>query len=246
MVKAVIYLVKVITAAVAAITLVSCNYKIDLGKNIKGSGNVITEHRQLSGFKNVTVCCGLDCEVIQGNKFDVEVVADDNLIKGIKTTVENETLVISSEYNNYININSKRIIVTLPNIKSLESTSGSSLKTRDVITSNDIKVKSSSGSHLEANIESDIIDLESSSGSEMDVTGKALKLYTSSSSGSSIDADRLLANEVSAESSSGSSTNVHPIVTFNAKASSGSSINYKTNPKNVKLDESSGGSISKD
>ena len=33
---------------------------------------------------------------------------------------------------------------------------------------------------------------------------------------------------------------------FNAKASSGSSINYKTNPKNVKLDESSGGSISKD
>ena len=80
----------------------------------------------------------------------------------------------------------------------------------------------------------------------MDVTGKALKLYTSSSSGSSIDANRLLANEVSAESSSGSSTNVHPIVTFNAKASSGSSINYKTNPKNVKLDESSGGSISKD
>lgn len=240
------YLVKIVITAVAAITLVSCNYKIDLGKNIKGSGNVVTEHRQLSGFKNVTVCCGLDCEVIQGDKFDVEVVADDNLIKGIKTTVENETLVLSSEYNNYINIKSKKVIVTLPNIKSLESTSGSNLITRDVIVSNDIKVKSSSGSHLEANIESDIIDLESSSGSEINITGKALKLYTDSSSGSSIDAARLLANEVNSQSSSGSSTDIHPIVTLNAKASSGSSINYNANPKNVKLDESSGGSISKD
>ncbi len=246
MVKAVIYLVKIVTTAVVAITLVSCNYKIDLGKNIKGSGNIISEHRQLSGFKNVTVCCGLDCEIIQGNNFDVNVIADDNLIKGIKTTVENGTLVISSEYNNYINIKSKKVVVTLPEINSLETTSGSNLTTKGVIVGNDIKIKSSSGSQLEANVESDIIDLETSSGSEMNIEGKALKLYTDSSSGSSIDADKLLANEVNSQSSSGSSTNVHPISSLNAKASSGSSINYNTNPKNVKVDESSGGSISKD
>jgi hypothetical protein len=46
-----------------------------------------------------------------------------------------------------------------------------------------------------------------------------------------------LANEVNSQSSSGSSTNVHPITSLNAKASSGSSINYNTNPKNVKVDE---------
>ena len=80
----------------------------------------------------------------------------------------------------------------------------------------------------------------------MNIEGKALKLYTDSSSGSSIDANNLLANEVNSQSSSGSSTNVHPISSLNAKASSGSSINYNTNPKNVKVDESSGGSISKD
>lgn len=246
MTKIVVLFSKIVTAALVALTLASCNANFDLGNSIKGSGKVVTEKRNLSNFDKVTVANGLECEIVQSNTFDVMVEADDNLINGIKTKVENNTLVIYSEYNNYINITAKKITVKLPKIVSLESSSGSTLKSGNLITGEDITLKSSSGSSMEIAVESDKVTLETSSGSEQQVSGKALKLYTASSSGSHIDADELLANEVYAQSSSGSSTTVNPIVLLDGKASSGSSITYTKTPKEVRVDESSGGSVSKE
>jgi len=81
---------------------------------------------------------------------------------------------------------------------------------------------------------------------EQKIKGKALVLFTSSSSGSSIEAEHLFANEVSSQSTSGSSTDINPLVSLKAKASSGSSIEYRNIPKTLSKEESSGGSVSRD
>jgi hypothetical protein len=52
-----------------------------------------------------------------------------------------------------------------------------------------------------------------------------------------------LANEVTAQSTSGSSIDVHPLVSLNAKASSGASIEYDGKPKTIVKEETSGGSV---
>ncbi|MFN3754132.1 head GIN domain-containing protein [Flavobacterium sp.] len=246
MTKFVIFFSKVITAALVALSITSCDHNINFGKSVTGSGNVITEKRNLSNFDKVTVSRGLDCEVIFSDQLEVIVEADDNLVNGIKTTVENGTLEISSEYSNYNNVKSKKVIVRMPKIVSLESSSGSTLKSGNVLNSDDITFKSSSGSSLEVEVEADKVTLETSSGSEQKVVGKALKVFTASSSGSHIDANGLLANEVKAQSSSGSSTTVYAALLLDAKASSGSSITYLNSPKEVRKEESSGGSVSKD
>ena len=87
--------------------------------------------------------------------------------------------------------------------------------------------------------------MESTSGSDIEVTGKALKAETSSTSGSDIDAGKLMANEVFAQSTSGSSTKVHPILILKGKATSGGDIIYTNVPKKIEKEENSGGSISK-
>lgn len=246
MTRFVIFFSKMIAATLVALSITSCNHTLDFGNSIKGSGNVVTEKREVAAFDKVTVSQGLECEVIFSDKLEVTVEADDNLVKGIHTTVLNGTLEISSEYDNYINVTSKKIIVRMPKIVSLESTSGSSLRSSGLLTSADITLKSSSGSSLEVEVEADKVTLETSSGSEQKVTGKALKVYTASSSGSHIDANGLLANEVYAQSSSGSSSSVNAAVLVDAKASSGSSINYSGLAKEVRKEESSGGSVSKE
>jgi hypothetical protein len=246
MTRFVVFISKLIAATLAAISLTSCNHSIDFGNSITGSGNVITEKRNVTTFDKVTVSQGLECEVIFSDNLEVTIEADDNLIKGIHTTVQNGTLDISSEYDNYINVASKKIIVRMPKIVSLESTSGSTLKSGNTLNSDDITLKSSSGSTLEVNVEADKVTLETSSGSDQKVTGKALKAFTASSSGSHLDANGLLANEVFAQSSSGSSTLVNAAVLLDGKASSGSSISYINSPKEVRKEESSGGSVSKD
>ena len=246
MTKFVVLLSKVIAATLLALSITSCNHNINFGNSINGSGNVVTEKRNVAAFDKVTVSQGLECEIIYSDKLEVTVEADDNVIKGIHTTVENGTLDISSEYDNYINVASKRITVHMPKIVSLECTSGATLKSGNILISDDLTLKSSSGSSMEAEVESDKVTLESSSGSEQKIIGKALKVYSASSSGSHIDANELLANEVFAQSSSGSSTTVHAALLLDGKASSGSSISYTNSPKEVRKEESSGGSVSKE
>jgi hypothetical protein len=244
MVKFVMYCVKALAAAIIGLLVTSCNGNFNVGKSITGSGNVVKEQRNLNTFDKVTVCCGLECEIVQAADYKVTVEADDNLIRDIKTTVENGTLVIATDYTNYKNVSSKKIIVQMPIVKKLETTSGSSLTSSNLHGSN-VRIKTSSGSKMEITVESDTISLESSSGSHQRIKGKALILKTKSSSGSTIDAKDLMANEVSSESSSGSSTKTHPLLHLKASASSGSSISYVNQPKTISKEESSGGRISK-
>lgn len=243
MIKIMIHLVKIVIAFVVALLFSSCNMNMNFdGKSIKGSGNVVTQQRDVKDFTKIEVKKGIECIVTQGNTFKVEVQADDNLQEGILTTVENGTLKISSKYNNYHNV-TKIVRVQLPVIDVLEATAGSELKTNGAIKSNSILLKSSSGSEIYAHIESEKIALESTSGSDLKVEGKAIDLTTASSSGSHIDAQKLLANNVVAQSTSGSDTDVNPLLSLKAKASSGSSIDYYSNPKQITKEETSGGSV---
>jgi hypothetical protein len=242
MIKLMIHLVKIIVATFITILFSSCKYDMNLRNSITGSGNVVTRTRNVTDFDKITLSDGLDCEVIQGNT-SVKVEADDNLQDGIKTSVENGILLISSKYNNYDDVKSKKVIVTLPIISNLTTESGSHLFTKNAIKSNEIYLKSSSGSKIDANVESEKINCDSSSGSAIEIEGKAIYLDTESSSGSTIDAKRLFANEANARSSSGSSTIINPILSLKAHASSGSSINYQRRPKTISVKESSGGSV---
>ena len=236
----------VITLTTIAVTLLfsSCKTDINLGNGLDGNGNVKTETRTISQqFTKITVNRGIDVIIEQAETVAVAVEADENLLKHITTTVENGTLIITSDEN--IDDSKKETVrVTMPTIEALETTGGSTLKTKNTLRGNKLLVKSSSGSELTANLEYEKVHAESTSGSDMTLSGKALQLESASSSGSQINADKLLANEVHAQATSGSSTEVNALVKIDGKASSGAFINFDGAPKTVKKEESSGGSVS--
>lgn len=234
-----------LTILLFTINLISCNGNYNVIGGIEGSGNVVREKRNLeASFTKIKASTGIQLLLEQNSPSKVEVEVDDNLMKYIITKVENGTLIVKIDGN----INSMKSVivrVVMPNIESLETSSGSSIKAVEKISGNTMVMKTSSGSSIEGEIEYEKVSCESTSGSKIKVSGKALALDTKSSSGSEIDAKDLAANEITAQSTSGSSTIINPIVLLNAKASSGSSINFVKEPKKVVKEESSGGSISK-
>lgn len=247
MVKFALFCTKVIAVTTTALLLSSCHVKdIHIGEGIDGNGNVSTQTRNVgSNFSKIDVNRGLSVIVEQSDSYFVEVEADDNLQSHITTTVENGTLVITTD-ENIDEATAKIIHVKMPSLTEIELSSGSNVSTKGVYKGTNIEVKASSGSQSELDLEFDNISCETSSGSSVNLSGKALKLTTDSSSGSQIEAQNLLVNDVVSESTSGSATNVHPLVSLNGKASSGSSINYDSSPKTVTKEESSGGSVSKE
>lgn len=224
----------------------SCNHSVNFGNGIDGSGNVITEKRNIrQKFTKISASTGVNVILEQGSPTMVEVETDDNLIEHVVTEVENGTLIVKIDGN--INMMSTiNVRVKTETISSLESSSGSSITSKNTLNGSSIALKSSSGSEIEVDLEYENVSCESTSGSEIKTSGKALKLETKSSSGSQIDASNLATNEVYAQSTSGSSITVKPIVKLDAKASSGSSIDYIQEPKSITIDETSGGSVSKE
>ena len=226
------------------LTLASCNANLNLGDGIDGSGNVVTEKRTIEApFTKIDASTGVEVIVEQGATTEVEVEVDDNLMEHIVTRVENGTLIVKIDGN--INTMESAIVrVSTKTIEGLESSSGATIRSKNTLKGTNLALKSSSGSTINTDLEYEKVSSESTSGSEIKLSGKALTLDTKSSSGSEIDAKDLAANEITAQSTSGSNTTVNPIVLLNAKASSGSSIDYVKEPKKVVKEETSGGSVS--
>lgn len=245
MIKLITLITKFIIAALMALLFSSCIHSsIHLGNGIKGSGNITTESRPASqDFKRIEVSHGIRVNVQQADNKSISVKADDNLQQHIITKIENGVLKIEAD-ESYNSTETPVVNVQLPVINGLDASSGSEITSSGVLITENIDVKSSSGSEINISVEADAIKMESSSGSSIEASGKALKLETSASSGSRIDAENLLTNNVISQATSGSSTSVYPIVKLEAKASSGSSINYLKTPKTLSKEENSGGSVS--
>lgn len=65
-----------------------------IGNGIKGSGNLKTETRQVSGFHEVVLSGIGDLEITQGQNESLEIEAEDNILAVIETKVESGTLYI--------------------------------------------------------------------------------------------------------------------------------------------------------
>ncbi|MEZ4786710.1 MAG: head GIN domain-containing protein [Flavobacterium haoranii] len=240
MIKLIIQLTKIIVATLIALFMNSCvNFN-----SISGDGNVTTSKRKVTNFTAVDANTGLEVVIKQGNNFFVEVEADSNLQDHIKTEVENNTLKVYCDQNIYKS-SARKVYIEMPVVQAISTSSGASLESQNTIVSDILKLDSSSGSEMKLTIKSQKLTCDSSSGSEINVSGEAIDVTTSSSSGSSINLSKLVAENVSSDSSSGSSTTVNAKNKLKANASSGSSIDYLSSPKEVTLDENSGGSISK-
>ncbi|MEL1243906.1 head GIN domain-containing protein [Flavobacterium sp. DGU11] len=242
MIKVITHVAKAIVAVAAALLFFSCGIDVNF-KQMDGSGNVVTKERKLTGdYKAISVARGLEVVIEQGSNYAVIVEADDNLQDHITTEVSNGELKISADVN-IRNATSKKVIVKLPHIESIEASSGSSITSRNTLKSESIDLSSGSGSSLDVTIEAKDSSCESGSGSTLTLAGKVDNLQTESSSGSSLNARKLTAKKVIAEASSGSTSTVNAVESLSAQASSGASINYVSTPANLTKKASSGGSV---
>ncbi len=243
MIKIITWITKLIVVALTALLFGSCNYNLT---TTKGSGHITTEKRTVAGdFKGVKVSNAIELVIEQADKTEITVEADDNLQKSILTEVENGVLIISSESDMHIRNEKRKVWVKMPIIEELQASSASQIRSANTLKGNQISIKTSSAASTDLDLEMDHIHCQSSSGSSLKIKGLALKLEAKASSGSSLKLYKLLANEVVADASSGATIQVHPIIKLKAEASSGASVDYDIEPKNIEKNMSSGGSIQK-
>jgi hypothetical protein len=187
--------------------IVSSACVVSLGwKTVRGSGKVTSEMREVSGFDQISICCGMQLMLIQGDTEALEVEADDNLLPEIVTEVRAGELVIRYRDRDggtqYLPSQPVRVQVSAVQINKLVVSGGSGLEAgplqadglamdlsggsrarMDAITAGDFKVVVSGGGDFSAqDLRLTTLDLDLSGGSSasLDILqSESLKLESS-------------------------------------------------------------------
>lgn len=195
------------------------NFSLKVG-SVKGSGQMGTEVRELSGFRKIDASGVFQVEIVAQKDFSVEVEADDNLLQYITTEVRRGVLKLETE-RKLNTSNPIRVRISAPDIEGIETAGAANV----------ILTELKNGS----------LEIDSSGASKIKVSGETAKLVVDVSGATQVDAVGLAAENANVEAS-GAST-VELLVNGNLKtnASGASTIRYAGSPRDV-VKKSSGAS----
>lgn len=212
-----------LTASIAA-TFGCGGMNINNVSGIKGSGNLKTETRNVSGFKKIKAGGVVKLDVAVQKDFSMSIETDDNLLTHVTTEVNGDTLVIGSKENispsSAINIK-----ISMPDLIDLDL-SGASTGT---ITA----------------VKTDALEVELSGASKIKLDGEVKSFTARASGASNLDAENLRAENAEADSSGASTVAVTAANEANLSASGASTVIYTGEPKNLKQNSSGASSIKK-
>jgi hypothetical protein len=212
---------------------------------ISGNGNVVDEVRDVSGFNGVHVSSGIDVYLSEGNQFEVRVEADENLLEVIETEVRGNLLEVGTDRVNIRRAKSKKVYVTLPELKELKISSAGDCDGQTLFHCGDLRLSISSAGDLSLEVEADEIDLDISSSGDARIAGSANVLDASLSSAGNLDAWDLEAKVVEVSVSSAGDARVFATEEISMSASSAGNIYYRGDAKVLRSSKSSAGDIVK-
>jgi len=211
--------------------------------SITGSGIVVTQEFDLSGFDQVEVSNAFDVEISQGDQFSVVVRVDENVAEYLDVFKQGTTLRIGLKPHIYSmgNVGPLEAEVTMPRLTGLEASGASGVSVTGFKSTEGLSVEVSGASSLRGDIEAGGVTVDVSGASDVELSGSGGDLVMDVSGAGTADLADFQVGDASIEASGASSATVNVSGRLDAEASGASRILYLGNPTLGRI-ESSGAS----
>jgi hypothetical protein len=211
---------------------------------VRGSGNQITENRKVGDFTRLEVSDSFKVIIKEDSSSTLNITADDNLLKYIRTSVEGGSLRIYTRKNM---CNSGEMLVKVPvrMLEGLKASDAAEIVADGKINAKDIYLHLSDGSRITIDLTATNVTTHASDASELNLKGQASSHNIELSDGSKIYAKDFVSGNSSVKASDGSYGELNVLNTLNVNGSDGSVIKYHGNPPNVNTNKSDGSSVEK-
>ncbi len=198
--------------------------------SVKGSGNVVTETRAVSGFDRVALAGSGELSVVQDNLESLTIETDDNLLPLIKSQVAGGWLRIGPEQ---VNLNPTRGIHYTLHLKQLRELdlSGSLGASAPSLTTDHLLIRiSGSGNVHMGNLRGDDLKVEVSGSGNLNLAGKLTDQHIQISGSGSYSAGDLESQTVVIGISGSGDATVWPRQTLTAHVSGSGQVRYYGSP----------------
>jgi hypothetical protein len=196
-------------------------------QTVDGSGNVVTEDRQVSGFEHLSISGEGELIVSQGDEESLTIETDDNLLPLIKSEVHNGRLSIGPRNANLRPTKGTRYRLNLRKLNGLES-SGSAKVEADTINTERLAVNiSGSGEMKISHLESRELSTHISGSGSMSVAGHAATQDISLSGSGNLHASNLKSSKAEAHISGSGHATLWVTEELTAHISGSGSVEYR-------------------
>jgi hypothetical protein len=218
-----------------------------MGKRVRGNGNIKSEKRDITSFKNLEVHGGIDVVLLQGEIKPLEIKGDENLFQYIEVKQEGDDLIIGEKEGYNLDATDKlQIFVTAPAYHSISLSGASNISTENKITGNDaLELNLSGAGDIKMEVDVPKLTADISGVGSMYIKGQTKDVELGLSGAGSAHCFDLLSENTKVEVSGVGSAEVYASVKIDAQVSGVGSVKYKGNATDVKQNVSGVGSVSK-
>ena len=205
---------------------VSCNISL-----VRGSGNVISEDRSVSGFSKLFISGSGEIFIEQVDEESMTIKAEDNIIHLITTEVSGGTLNISHGPGTIVtNTKSIEIHLRVKDLDSISTSGSANINCSGLSTSNLIIKTTGSGNVVMSNLENDSIDISSSGSGNFTLAGNTDSLKISTNGSGGCDAGNLKSKDCIIDINGSGNITVNVSDTLDASIDGSGNISYIGNP----------------
>jgi hypothetical protein len=215
------------------------------GKSAQGSGNIITEEREVSAFNKIHLKGSGKVFLTPGEKQTLIIKTDDNIMPLIETDVSGKKLTISHG-RHHLRPTVFEVFITVKNLKGVAISGSGDISGKGRFVTDTFYAEISGSGDVDLELETGRLETKISGSGSIRLAGKA-EDYTVSISGSGeINAFDVQAKNISVKISGSGDCRVHAAESLDAKISGSGDVYYKGRPRiNTKI-SGSGSLISRE
>lgn len=221
----------------SAIVFYSC-------QSITGSGNIISQTREMSQFKGIKNAGSIDVVVTNNENQLVKVEADDNILPYIITEVKDGLLNVHLKSHISLQNFTAIIYVSAPLLNTFMVAGSGSIISKDTLKDMEqIKLKVSGSGDINAFVDAPQITAGISGSGTITLHGKTKNFNCSISGSGDIKCNNLLSENTTVIVSGSGTAHVFASVNLAAKVSGSGNIYYSGNPSSPEIKKSGSGSV---
>lgn len=194
------------------------------GKKVRGSGDMVTETRDIDDFERIKIEAAFDVEIRIGEKPSLKLTFDDNLLELISTETRGKTLQLDT-YGRYRSKETCRVEITVPSLERI-TTDGAA----------DISIVGFAGGFFEYNL---------SGAGNLQAEGSLDELEININGAGDVDMAEVVTDDVDVSISGAGNVKVHANKRFRGSVSGVGNIRYYGDPEDVTKHVSGLGRIKK-
>ncbi len=199
----------------------------------------VKKNTSVSTFNKIEISGGFEIFLRKGNQSECILVGEQDDLKKVLVSVDDETLEIESEAGFWNPISSKiQVFITVSDIKSIELNGGCTLTAKNKISQKELEIELSGASSIGAEVDIFHLDFSASGASSARLEGVVKYIDADLSGSSKLDAENLESSKLNIECSGASHAIIRTSEFVKANLSGASSVINKSKAKDERIETS--------